>query len=307
MRSVVHLRIFMSYALLLILLWMVLCGYVSKQTKLYRPRYACRIRKIFAIRASRKPEWVRKELIRLKAHLPDFGCRKLADLFNSLHAARGTTVSKSFVYELLKQHMVEVFELRRLFKNRIPSALPCNHTWGLNMTGKMDEQRNIHSILGIVDHGSRNALCLLPLRDQSTIAILRTLLDTIERFGKPRRIRTDNGSQFRSYLFRFFLKILGIKQQFGEPGMPWMNGRIERLFGTLKERLNQLAVMDFTALDLALTEFRNWYNHCRPHQHLGGRTPGEAWNGIDPFTRLPKLVQYVVGWDGLLTGYYVRR
>ena len=85
-----------------------------------------------------------------------------------------------------------------------------------------------------------------------------------------------------------------------------MNGRIERLFGTLKERLNQLAVVDFDGLGMALAEFRVWYNHVRPHQHLGGRTPYEVWTGIDPYRRLPKEIRYVVGWDGLLTGFYFR-
>ena len=297
----------MLYALLLIFLLGLSRRGIATSKSPRRPRHFPRTCEPSTACTSRKPDWVRRELIRLKAHLPDFGCRKLAGLFNNLHSAHGMTVSKSFVYEVLKQHMYEVLQLRRLLKNRIPSALPCNHTWGLDMTGKMDDQRNIHSILGIVDHGSRKALCLLPLRDQSTIAILRALLDVIERCGKPRRLRTDNGPQFRSYLFRFCLTILRIKQQFSKPGMPWMNGRIERLFGTLKERLNLLAVMDFKALELALSEFKIWYNHARPHQHLGGRTPGEVWSGIDPFKQGPKQIQYVVGWGGLLTGYYVRR
>jgi transposase InsO family protein len=296
----------MLLALLLVLMWLMLCRHPA-ELRVDRPRYLYRTPSFSKIRASRKPDWVRKELIRLKAHLPDFGCRKLADLFNSLYAARGMTVGKSFVYDLLKQHAYDVLLMRNLWKARIPSPLPCNHTWGLDMTGKMDLQRDTHSILGIVDHDSRLAVCLLPLRDQTTIAVLRALLDVVEHFGKPRKLRTDNGPQFCSYLFRLCLKIMGIKQQFSKPGMPWMNGRIERLFGTLKERLNRLAVADFTALELALMEFKAWYNHARPHQHLRGRTPGEAWNGVDPFKRSPLRVQYVVGWDGLLTGYYVRR
>ena len=296
----------MLFVLLLVLSWLMLCRHLA-ELPVYRPRYVCRTPSPSAIRASRKPDWVRKELIRLKAHLPDFGSRKLADLFNSLHAAQGMTVGKSFVHALLKQHVYEVLQLRNLMKNRVPASLPRNHTWGLDMTGKTDEQGSLHSILGIIDHGSRLAVCLLPLRDQTTVAVLRALLDAIERFGKPGRLRTDNASQFHSSLFRLCLKALGIKQQFSKPGMPWMNGRVERLFGTLKERLNQLAVADFTALEWALKEFRHWYNHCRPHQHLAGRTPGEAWYSVDPFKQQPKQVRYVVGWDGLLTGYDIRR
>jgi len=88
--------------------------------------------------------------------------------------------------------------------------------------------------------------------------------------------------------------------------MPWMNGRVEKLFGTLKERLNRLAVNDFSGLEVAVSEFRVWYNLLRPHQHLGGRTPFEAWHKIDPYRRPPKDVQFCTVWDGLLTGYYLR-
>jgi len=60
-------------------------------------------------------------------------------------------------------------------------------------------------------------------------------------------------------------------------------------------------------LVLALGDFRAWYNHVRPHQHLGGRTPAEAWAGIDPYATAPNAVSYFSAWDGMLTGYYLRR
>ena len=160
--------------------------------------------------------------------------------------------------------------------------------------------------VGNADHGSRLAVSLEVLRDMSTIAILRVLLIAIERFGKPRVLRTDNGSQFRSLLFRLALALLGIRQQFSKPGMPWMNGRVEKLFGALKERLNQLSVGDLLSLEVAISEFRAWYNLLRPHHHLAGRTPFEAWRKIDPYRCPPKHAQYIVAWDGLLRGYYLR-
>jgi hypothetical protein len=170
----------------------------------------------------------------------------------------------------------------------------------------MDVHSKTHSILGIIDHGTRFAISLEAVRSASAIAILRVLFDVIVRFGKPRVLRTDNGSQFHSMLFRFALVLLGIRQQFSKPGMPWMNGRIERLFGTLKERLNHFYIADFPGLQLALAEFRVQYNLLRPHQHLGGRTPYEAWRKINPYQRPPKQIRYLVAWDGLLTGFYLQ-
>jgi hypothetical protein len=40
---------------------------------------------------------------------------------------------------------------------------------------------------------------------------------------------------------------------------------------------------------------------------MHGATPMEAWCDIDPFARAPKAVQWFEAWDGLLTGYRMRR
>jgi len=90
-------------------------------------------------------------------------------------------------------------------------------------------------------------------------------------------------------------------------GCPWQNGRIERLFGTLKEKLDQWCVENATGLSGALNIFAHWYNAVRPHQNLNGRTPLEAWTGIDPYRSAPKQAVWFEGWHRLLTGIYLRR
>jgi putative transposase len=86
-----------------------------------------------------------------------------------------------------------------------------------------------------------------------------------------------------------------------------MNGRVERFFGTLKEKLNQVVVRDVEQLTVALAIFREWYNEVRPHNNLGGRTPIEAWSGINPYAQPPKAAMLFSEWDGLLTGVRLRR
>jgi hypothetical protein len=85
-----------------------------------------------------------------------------------------------------------------------------------------------------------------------------------------------------------------------------MNGRIERFFGTLKEKLDRWEVDSREQLETALGLFRVWYNHRRPHQHLHGRTPAEVWAGIDCYATDPRQSVPVSAWNGLLTGYYLR-
>ncbi len=172
-----------------------------------------------------------------------------------------------------------------------PSSNASESLWGLDLTGKADSEGIVHPILGIVDHGSRLSVALRALADKSTITLLRALLETVERYGKPVAIRTDNESCFTERLFRLVLWVLGIRHQRTELHCPWQNGRVERFFGTLKEKLDHWSVDSFERLNLALGDFGDWYNHVRP-KHLGGRTPAEAWQAIDPYARPPKAVRY---------------
>ena len=77
--------------------------------------------------------------------------------------------------------------------------------------------------------------------------------------------------------------------------------------GLWLERLNQLAVASFDALNTVLGEYRFYYNHVRPHQNLAGATPAEAWAGVNPQHTKFKQEYGFEAWDGLLQGYYLRR
>jgi transposase InsO family protein len=167
-----------------------------------------------------------EEVIRLKALMDDAGCRRIADTFNRLHAARHTmTVSKTWVAVVVRKHRLEIEERRREWKRRIPSPMPVNRLWGMDLTGKADVEGRVHPILGIVDRGSRPGVSLRALPNKATITILRALLDAIERYGKPWAVRTDNEAVFTSRLLRFALWVLGIHHQRTQPHCPWQNPR----------------------------------------------------------------------------------
>ena len=113
--------------------------------------------------------------------------------------------------------------------------------------------------------------------------------------------------RFSPRLFRFGLRWLGIRHQLTELHCPWQNGRVERFFGTLKEKLDRWTVASFAELQAALEDFGDWYNHVRPHQYLQARTPAEAWLRIDPWRDPIEQASYFSAWDGRLTGFYLRR
>ena len=259
------------------------------------------------LHAQSKPEWIKEEIIRLKALMPQAGCRTIADICNRRFAAsRRITVGKTFVYETLQQHAYEVTILRRNLKHSKPKSIPRNLIWGIDLTGKTDTNGKLHPLLGILDHGSRILLHLQALHVKSSHSLIACITEIIRTYGKPKIIRTDNEAIFTSRVFRRGLKLLGIRHQLTTPGCPWQNGRIERLFGTLKNKLDQWIVAGFKQLNADLSTFQYWYNHIRPHQNLDGRTPAEAWNGIDPYAKPAKQESWFEAWDGLLSGYHLR-
>lgn len=217
--------------------------------------------------------------------MPHAGCRAIADCFNRRYAKpRAMTVGKTYVADTIRRHLYAIAMRRRAIKNAKPRRVPKNFVWAVDLTGKVTLDGKITFILGILEHASRAAVCLEALHSKSSAALIGKLIENIGRYGKPRHIRTDNESVLTSKSFRLALALLGIGHQRSDPGCPWQNGRVERFFGTLKDRLDQITVDSFDALCAALREFRAYYNHVRPHQNLGGATPAEAWAGVGPYT-----------------------
>ncbi|GFR34150.1 uncharacterized protein K02A2.6, partial [Trichonephila clavata] len=73
--------------------------------------------------------------------------------------------------------------------------------------------------------------------NQKTIECLR---DSFARFGLPRVLVSDNGSQFTSYEFQRFMQINGVKHKTSAPFKPSSNGQAERYVATLKQSLRAM-------------------------------------------------------------------
>jgi len=252
-----------------------------------------------------KPPWVKQEVIRLKSFMTYQGCRKVAETFNRLHEQNGKmTVSKSYVAYIIKQHKYAIYLLRQQNKHKRPKPVPKNLIWATDLTTVTDATGKQNRLIGIVDHGTRACLTLEAIKTKHSIVLLKLLLNAIEKYGKPKHLRTDNEIVFTSKTFRCGLWVLGIKHQTTEMHCPWQNGRIERFFGTFKNVTNKLIFETQQSIETALPEYRFWYNHVRTHDYLDGLTPAEKWDGKDRKTNKPMLFE---GWGGLLAGYYFRR
>ena len=73
---------------------------------------------------------------------------------------------------------------------------------------------------------------------------------------------------------RKWLERVGVRTLFIEPGSPWENGYVESFNGKLRDELLDREL--FVGLDEAryvLDEWRNEYNHRRPHSGIKWQTP----------------------------------
>lgn len=201
--------------LLLLLLFVRAMLFGSQDVTAHRTGYRQRtVTPRSVVRNRTKPSWVSKEVIRLAAHMPEAGRRRIALTFNRLYIQAATmTVGKTFVANALRRHHAEIAMLRSRWKRAIPDSLPNNTLWAMDLTGRMDERGRQHSIVTIVDHGSRKALALQTLPTRSSITALRVLLDCIEQFGKQRALRTDKDLAFTSRWFTLALRVLAIRHQ----------------------------------------------------------------------------------------------
>ena len=94
------------------------------------------------------------------------------------------------------------------------------------------------------------------------------------RYGMPDYIRSDNGSEFTAATLKDWLHKLKVKTSYIEPGSPWENGYNESFNGRLRdELLNGELFYTLKGAQTIIEDWRNHYNHVRPHSALGYKPP----------------------------------
>jgi putative transposase len=137
-----------------------------------------------------------------------------------------------------------------------------------------DSEFNNGKIIGVLDDCSRYNLGILYVKNVTTIIATKFLDELIQKFGKPKSIISDNGSPYggksKHSKFDRWCKRRGIEHIRTRVKKPQTNGKVERLFQTIKKEI------PFAMGDLEL--FRMKYNHFRPHQSLNWLTPAQRFN-----------------------------
>jgi len=99
-----------------------------------------------------------------------------------------------------------------------------NHVWSYDFVTDRTYDGRMIKILTVIDEYSRKALAIVVDRKIKSDDVLNCLTDLFVKYGPPEHIRSDNGSEFTAKALRGWLRRIGVKTLFIEPGSPWENG-----------------------------------------------------------------------------------
>jgi putative transposase len=223
-----------------------------------------------------------RERIRELAHAQvSFGYRRITALLRR----QGWQVNPKRVYRLYRQMDLQKpvrKKGRRGVKRPVPfeptEATAPGHVWAVDfIEDRLVSGRKVR-ILNVVDIFSRYAMGSLVEHSITGALAARHLEGLFLRYGAPRVLRRDNGTEFEAKVFKKMLSAWRVRDEPVPKAQPYDNGHLESFHGSLRAELLDAEL--FQTLGEARAQVENWltwYNGERPHQSLGYATPQECW------------------------------
>jgi transposase InsO family protein len=144
-------------------------------------------------------------------------------------------------------------------------------------------------LLLVRDLASGRQLLALPCDGERASVVVAALRFLFGLLGPPLVLKMDNGSAFISTEVEALLQEHGVFALFSPPGTPAYNGSVEAGIGSLEVRAFYESARhdrpgEWTCDDVAAA-CRQANDTAHPWG-LGGLTPGEAWRGRTPLTKI---------------------
>ena len=161
-----------------------------------------------------------------------------------------------------------------------------NHVWSYDFVHHRTDDGRAFRTLNILDEHSRECLAIRVKRKLNSTEVIDALTDLFILRGVPAYIRSDNGPEFIAEAVRDWIKAVGAKTAYIEPGSPWENGYCESFNGRMRdELLNGEIFYSLREAQIIIESWRKHYNTKRPHSALGYRPP--APEAIIPMDQRP--------------------
>lgn len=131
-------------------------------------------------------------------------------------------------------------------------------------------------ILNIIDSYSK-FVWSFALKDKTMATYVKVFRKLFQTEGPPRKLHTDNGTEFKNSFLNELCAQFNVKRRFGRARHPQSQGQIERFNGTLKNRLRKALDGDGRWIDM-LDEVVYQYN-CTKHRAID-KVPFKVHRGI---------------------------
>jgi putative transposase len=138
--------------------------------------------------------------------------------------------------------------------------------------------------LTVRDSFSRFLLCMQLVEHPSLDQVHPIFLELFKRYGVPKAIQCDNGTPFISMHARGGLTrlsawwiALGIRLVRSRVGCPQDNGAHERMHRDIAGELEAFPAETPQMQQRRCDQWRQEFNHIRPHQALGGKVPADVF------------------------------
>jgi putative transposase len=225
-----------------------------------------------------------ERMIELSRQNPRYGYRRVWAMLRR----EGWRVNKKRVHRLWRREGLKVPEgnqhkRRRLFllgtsENSCTRrcATHLNHVWSYDFVMDLTEDGRRLKMMPIVDEYSRECLSIDVERSITAEDVVETLASLFRRRGEPVFIRSDNGPEFIARAIKQWLEASGVRTLYIEPGSPWKNAYSETFISRFSDEVLKREVFaDLLEARVLIEDYREHYNHHRPHSALGYQTPAE--------------------------------
>ena len=232
-------------------------------------------------RVANKTPWeVEQALLTCRLrHTEDWGAKKLVPL---LKQDDGIDIPLRTADRILKRH--GCVQERKTAAPELVRFERAESNLLLQMDFKGIPKSTPYCPLTVLDDATRFCLRFAPVQDKTGATVFSVLWDMFEEHGLPIQMLCDNGDCWGApgskcpTAFEAKLMLLGIEPIHGRPRHPQTQGKVERFHGTVKLEVGLRLVQPTIELARPVCRaFTDRYNWVRPHEALGGVTPGSRY------------------------------